>query len=329
MPLDDLVRVIETLQQRIATHRQSLQQNETRTRTALIDPLLTALGWDVSDPALVTPEYNVGNGRADYALNGSEAIPAAIVEVKRLGHNLSDDERIQMLTYANASGVEYAGLTDGDHWELYEVFKKPSRLEERCIVDVSIVDIPAHQIALQLLPLWRINMASGQPVVAWDLTTIAPAVAAEHKPSVSPVVEPIPNVTSPTVSTPGTGWVVLSSFNPPKNATPPTSVWFSDGSTREVKTWGSLAVETVKWLWTNGLLTESNVPVRYSPNSKRFSVNVEPVHGTGAKFFSPVCVSGTPLFIEGQGGVELPGRTRTLLEHCGIDPATVHLQVAE
>ena len=68
--LDDLVSVIETLQQRIATHRQSLQQNEIRTRTGLIDPLLTALGWDVSDPAVVTPEYSVGGGRADYALNG-------------------------------------------------------------------------------------------------------------------------------------------------------------------------------------------------------------------------------------------------------------------
>ena len=74
MPLDDLVSVIATLQQRIATHRQSLQQNETRTRTALIYPLLTALGWDVSDPALVTPEYSVSGKRADYALLGDNGL---------------------------------------------------------------------------------------------------------------------------------------------------------------------------------------------------------------------------------------------------------------
>ncbi len=144
MPLDDLVSVIETLQQRIVSHRQSLQQNEIRTRTALIDPLLTALGWDVSDPALVTPEYAVGEGRADYALNGSETIPAAMVEAKRLGHALNDDERMQMLNYANARGVRYAAVTDGNAWELYEVFKQ-APLEDRRLLIVRIVGSPAHE----------------------------------------------------------------------------------------------------------------------------------------------------------------------------------------
>ena len=66
MPLDDLVSVIETIQQRIREHGDSLRQNETRTRMALIDPLLTALGWDVADPGVVTPEYDVSGRRADY-----------------------------------------------------------------------------------------------------------------------------------------------------------------------------------------------------------------------------------------------------------------------
>ena len=68
MPLDDLVSVIETLQQRIRDHGESLRQNEIRTRAALIDPLLTALGWDVADPGLVMPEYDVSGRKADYAL---------------------------------------------------------------------------------------------------------------------------------------------------------------------------------------------------------------------------------------------------------------------
>ena len=59
MPLDDLVQVIETVQKRIRDHGDSLRQNEIRTRVVLIDPLLTALGWDVADPGLVTAEYDV------------------------------------------------------------------------------------------------------------------------------------------------------------------------------------------------------------------------------------------------------------------------------
>ena len=121
MLLDDLVGVIETLKGRIATHGSSLRENETRTRMALIDPLLQALGWDVSDPKMVTPEYDVSGRKADYALLGAGGSPSATMEAKKLGEPLAS-HRMQMLNYSNASGVEYAGLTDGDKWELYEVF---------------------------------------------------------------------------------------------------------------------------------------------------------------------------------------------------------------
>ena len=90
--------VIETLQQRIRDYGDSLRQNEIRTRVALIDPLLTALGWDVAEPGLVTAEYNMSsNGsslRADYALLGSRADkPAALVEAKHLGESLDNHEK--------------------------------------------------------------------------------------------------------------------------------------------------------------------------------------------------------------------------------------------
>ena len=49
---------------------------------------------------------------------------------------------MQMLNYSNASGVEYAGLTDGDRWELY---------------DVSVSGMAAHECALRLLLLWSLT----------------------------------------------------------------------------------------------------------------------------------------------------------------------------
>ena len=53
MLLDDLVTAIQTVQARIREHGNSLSQNEYRTRLALIDPILNALGWDVlrSEPS--------------------------------------------------------------------------------------------------------------------------------------------------------------------------------------------------------------------------------------------------------------------------------------
>ena len=72
MLLDELITVIETLKQRITDHGAILQDNETRSRMALIDPLLQALGWDTTDPFLVIPEYDAGGGQVDYALLGKK-----------------------------------------------------------------------------------------------------------------------------------------------------------------------------------------------------------------------------------------------------------------
>ena len=121
--LDDLVNVIETLQRRIRSHGETLRENEIRTRMALIDPLLQALGWDTADPAAVRPEYNVGGLRADYALLTRDGTPAATVEAKKLGESL-EPHRKQMVTYANMATIRYAGLSDGDRWELYKVFQE-------------------------------------------------------------------------------------------------------------------------------------------------------------------------------------------------------------
>ncbi len=164
MGLDDLVRCIELLKERMQAHRDVLSENETRTRMALINPLLRALGWDVSDPGIVTPEYNVEGRAADYALLRPKGQAAATIEAKKLGAGLPP-HRMQMLNYANAAGISYAGLTDGNHWELYDVFRQAA-LDERRILQVSIANDPTHESALKLLLLWRPNLASGNPVDA-------------------------------------------------------------------------------------------------------------------------------------------------------------------
>ena len=97
MPLDDLVSVIETLQQRIREHGDALHQNEYRTRMALIDPLLTALGWDTADPSLVMPEYSVSGQRVDYALLGRDSKPAATLEAKKLDEPLPPNANAELL----------------------------------------------------------------------------------------------------------------------------------------------------------------------------------------------------------------------------------------
>ena len=162
MALDDLQGVIERLQDRIKTHRSYLSGHETRTRQMLIDPLLRELGWDVSDPEAVQLEYRVGQQWADYALM-SNGQPVAVIEAKRLGSDLEDDEIMQVLNYANRDVINYMIVTDGDKWEMYDVFKKVA-LAERLLIKLELSQQPAHKNALQALAMWRSNLTSEEPV---------------------------------------------------------------------------------------------------------------------------------------------------------------------
>ena len=61
MPLIDAIRLVRS---RIESDGAYIAGHETRTRQFLIDPVLTALGWMVLDPALVILEAPAqGEGR--------------------------------------------------------------------------------------------------------------------------------------------------------------------------------------------------------------------------------------------------------------------------
>ena len=317
MLLEDLVRVIESLKERIRSHETSLRENETRTRMALIDPLLQALGWDISDPEVVTPEYNVEGGRADYALLRSDRHPAATVEAKKLGERL-DSHRMQMLNYSNAWGVEYAGLTDGNHWELYKVFER-GKLEERRVLDISIVDAPAHESVLKLLLLWRPNLVSGQPVPAGEPIALEIPSQAQMPSDVETALRPGPETT---------GWAALSDYSPPKGTQCPAAIRFWDGSERKLKYWNEVLTQTVEKLYSERLLTIDDVPIQ---SSKRgYLVNTKPVHPTGNQFASHRSLSGTPLFVNVDlTAGQIRNNTKKLLQQFGRNPADVFFQVEE
>ena len=322
MLLEPLVSTIETIKERIATHGASLRENETRTRMALIDPLLQALGWDVSDPGIVTPEYSVGASRADYALLEGDGSPAATVEAKKLGEPLAS-HRMQMLNYSNASGVEFAGLTDGDKWELYEVFKR-GQLDERRILDISIASTPAQESGLKLLLLWRPNLASGQPVAVNEPVIVStgnhlaeptiPAAIPESKP-----VDPLP-AAKPTPR-PGE-WVPLTDVKPGKGHKVPSAIRFSYGEARPTGSWGHVLAETAEWLVKSGYLKAVDCPI---PGLAGF-VNSSPTGPRGGQYANHLPVTGGLYVRANLYNFNIVGYSERLLRHFGKDPETVELR---
>ena len=156
---DSLTRAIESVQDRIK-HDLDLPRpitgaNEDRTRHALIDPLLGALGW--SDPLVLTTQYLVRYGLGeyeyrvpDYALHLPDDVrnPIAFLEAKRMNEPLTSDHRKQLFEatkYARDKGVgvQYCILTNGDRWDLYE----PMNGVYRPVFSLSISEKSASECA--------------------------------------------------------------------------------------------------------------------------------------------------------------------------------------
>ncbi len=321
MNLDALAETIETLKKRIERHRQELSENETRTRSSLINPLLRALGWEVEDPTIVRLEYSIGNERADYALMKPDGKSSAVIEAKKLGAPFDDKHLAQMLNYAIRADIGYACLSDGNKWELYSVFERGS-FEEKCRLNVEIAKMPTHECALKLLTLWRPNLASDQPVKAADTVFKSGPIAPEPKP------HPIP---TPTPEPPSDGnWVRLSEYLPKTGAPSPSAIRLPDGSERSITSWIAILMTTAEWLCEENILTADKLPVCVSPRSMKYIVSASNVHGTGREMARPGTINnGRYYFEKDLITAHIFRNAKTLLEHCKVKPSEVFLKTAD
>lgn len=106
----------------IRQHRYDL--NEATTRYAIIDPILTALGWKLDDPNQCRfeewrdrkgQEYS---GQIDYCLykNGK---PLIVIEAKSLSKNMNEFSEENQLKRYNVNPDLWV-LTNGSHWYFYK-----------------------------------------------------------------------------------------------------------------------------------------------------------------------------------------------------------------
>ena len=104
--------------------------NESTTRYAIIDPILTALGWKLNDPTQCRFEEwrrrrgQENSGRPDYSLykkdyRGVEKL-VVLVEAKALTQSLNGfREENQLQSYSANPNPKVRVLTNGRHWYLY------------------------------------------------------------------------------------------------------------------------------------------------------------------------------------------------------------------
>src|SRR5689334_18781232 len=97
--------------------RQGKFPNEQAVSVGVVLRLLQELGWDAWDATRVWPEFQTGEGRADFALCHPPSKLAILIEVKQPGR--AEDAVRQALEYAFHTGVPFIVLTDGQTWSFY------------------------------------------------------------------------------------------------------------------------------------------------------------------------------------------------------------------
>lgn len=125
------MELLEVLKIAIGHIRSGALTSEAKVKLAVILPILRALGWNDSDPAEVAPEFDLPDGKVDYALiRKSDNTPLVFIEAKRLG--LADEKgEKQLFDYATNRGIPLLVLTDGDVWDFYLSMAEGVRSERR------------------------------------------------------------------------------------------------------------------------------------------------------------------------------------------------------
>ena len=332
--LEELTDTIERLKARIKEHKEHIQVYESRTRTALIDPLLCSLGWDVSDPSKVTIEPRTDGGWADYALLDDRSRTVVFVEAKRLSDsNLHVKQTIGYAISENMQGtsfVRYCAFTNGDVWELYDL------TTQRPVLKASVVSDETAKCALQLLGLWRASMGDRLYSAA-----VEPVVDGPGRPLYDPAPPP-PSVNPPDPVQPAAwtappapashhkqirdegNWSPLSEATYSNGDPAPLQMRFPDDSVVSVTTWYDLMVEATRWLSNSNLLQSHHCPIFVS--RKRYLVSTTPYHPGGKPMRTRKEVNS--LYVEAHyQAIQCIRNARSIIEKVGQDPAQFHVQL--
>ena len=301
MWLDELNDLVVELSTKIDQHREILQKSESATRYCLIDPLLTALGWDLFDPAQVLTEYNSGNGRADYAMVPASGPPSLVVEAKSLftptAHGIA-----QSINYCLQDGIKYFVVTNGDDWEVYETHR-PVPMEQKRVTAFKVTNVNQSTV-MGMLWLWRGNFESGEPVKPTSPTK-------EGSSSVTPPAPPPPPPPQ------GTSLNELTDVN---GTAPPQLMTFPDRTAKHVGKWNRVQIAMVEWLVETGRLDESMCPVT-TPGG-RVVVSTSPYRKNGKKFTAPREIKKLWVEVNYSASNQVK-RIMEILNAAGVDPATV------
>ncbi len=124
----------------------SIIETEEATKTAFVIPFISnVLGYDVTDPREVVPEYTADIGikkgeKVDFAIKSGDDF-RFLIETKKIGEPLSLDHANQLVRYFNVTDTEFAILTNGEVYEFYAQLDEANRMDEKPFMTIDLANV--------------------------------------------------------------------------------------------------------------------------------------------------------------------------------------------
>ena len=145
----DFIDEVRTRSGRFSKRLEHLDTEEA-TKTSLVLPFIEMMGYSIFDPTEVVPEFtaDVGtrkNEKVDYALmqNGK---PAILIECKKYGSNLNEEEMSQLLRYFTVTEARFGILTDGIIYRFFSDLEQPNMMDPKPFFEFSMLDFTEPQV---------------------------------------------------------------------------------------------------------------------------------------------------------------------------------------
>ena len=144
----DFVDQIKQFSKRIDGIRGSLQTEEA-TKTALIMPFFSMLGYDVFNPLEFTPEFTADVGikkgeKVDYAIMVNND-PVILIEAKWIGAPLEQHDS-QLFRYFGTTSAKFGILTNGQFYRFYTDLDTPNKMDLKPFLEIDVCNIKEAQV---------------------------------------------------------------------------------------------------------------------------------------------------------------------------------------
>lgn len=140
---------LEALGEKIRKHAEILETEEAA-KFALVNPFIEALGFDLSDPSQVVPEFTCDVGgkkgeKVDYALKIAGEV-AILVECKATRSDLNLRHASQLYRYYGASDAKFAVLTNGVIYKFFSDLNAANRMDDEPFLMVDLCNLSKSDV---------------------------------------------------------------------------------------------------------------------------------------------------------------------------------------